>query len=244
LRGANVNHYETLGLDRGCTFAQVRDAYRVLVKQHHPDRHDQSADAIARSQQLNAAYEILGDPARRRVYDLELDRSHTSAREPSRSRIERNISQDVTLPIEDFFRGTSLTVQVNDPGNPGGVETYQLVVPAMTAPGARFRLPRTTPMHDGFVQVRLKARPSFRFKARGSDLRCDLRISASRAAAGGSETMAGATGRSLRLTIPRNAKRGEIIRIAGEGMPKARGGRGDLLVRLTYRPEVRVTRSR
>jgi DnaJ-class molecular chaperone len=48
----------------------------------------------------------------------------------------------------------------------------------------------------------------------------------------------------LRLTIPRNAKRGEIIRIAGEGMPKARGGRGDLLVRLTYRPEVRVTRSR
>jgi DnaJ-class molecular chaperone len=39
-------------------------------------------------------------------------------------------------------------------------------------------------------------------------------------------------------------KRGEIIRIAGEGMPKLRGGRGDLLVRISYRPEVRVTRAR
>lgn len=239
-----MNHYEILGLDRGCTFAQVRDAYRVLVNKHHPDRHDQSADAVDRSQQLNAAYEILSDAARRRAYDLELDRSHASAREPSRSRIERNISQDVTLAIEDFFRGASLTVQVKDPGNPDGAEMYQLVVPAMTAPGARFRLPRAAPMDDGFVQVRLKARPSFRFKLRGADLRCDLRISASRAAAGGSETMAGATGRALRLTIPRNVKRGEIIRIAGEGMPKARGGRGDLLIRVTYRPEVRVTRSR
>ena len=28
----------------------------------------------------------------------------------------------------------------------------------------------------------------------------------------------------------------------GEGLPKPRGGRGDLLVRVTYRPEVRVTR--
>ena len=29
---------------------------------------------------------------------------------------------------------------------------------------------------------------------------------------------------------------------AGEGLPKPRGGRGDLLVRVTYRPPVRITR--
>ena len=32
------------------------------------------------------------------------------------------------------------------------------------------------------------------------------------------------------------------MRIAGEGLPKARGGRGDLLVRIKDRPEVRITR--
>ncbi|MBJ7259814.1 MAG: J domain-containing protein, partial [Chthoniobacterales bacterium] len=32
-----ANHYDTLGLDRRCTTAQIRAAYRRLVKQHHPD---------------------------------------------------------------------------------------------------------------------------------------------------------------------------------------------------------------
>ena len=51
----------------------------------------------------------------------------------------------------------------------------------------------------------------------------------------------GLTGTRLRVPIPRGVARGEIIRISGEGLPKPRGGRGDLLVRITYRVEVRVT---
>jgi len=45
----------------------------------------------------------------------------------------------------------------------------------------------------------------------------------------------------LRVQIP--FERGKVIRIVGEGLPKARGGRGDLLVRIIYRPEVRITRA-
>ena len=243
LESATVNHYEILGLSRRCTAAQVRDAYRVLVKQHHPDRHQQSADAIAQSQQLNAAYEVLSDTTKRRAYDAELDRGIRST-VPSRSRIERNVSQDVQLAIEDLFRGAELTVQVNDAGNDCGPECYRLAVPPMTAPGARFRIPRTAATDGGFVQVRVRVRPSFRFKLRGSDLRCDLRISSSRAAAGGTERLTGPTGRSLQIAIPPKVKRGETIRIAGEGLPKARGGRGDLLVRVIYNPEVRISRTR
>jgi DnaJ-class molecular chaperone len=48
----------------------------------------------------------------------------------------------------------------------------------------------------------------------------------------------------LRITIPPRVARGEVLRVPGEGLPKPRGGRGDLLVRVTYRPEVRVTRGR
>jgi curved DNA-binding protein len=99
-------------------------------------------------------------------------------------------------------------------------------------------------MDAGFVVLRLKVLPGFRFKARGSDLRCELRVDARRAAQGGTETIAGPGGGSVRVQIPVGVKRGEIIRIRGEGMPKARGGRGDLLVRITYRPEVQVSRSR
>jgi DnaJ-class molecular chaperone len=52
------------------------------------------------------------------------------------------------------------------------------------------------------------------------------------------------TGGMLRLTIPKRVKRGEMIRVAGEGMPRPRGGRGDLLVRIIYRPAVRISRVR
>jgi DnaJ-class molecular chaperone len=241
---ATENHYETLGVSRRCTAGEIRNAYRLLVKQHHPDLHSQSAEAIERSQELNAAYETLSDPARRRAYDLELDDAGASARRVRGTRIERNVSEDVNLRMEEFLRGTSLTVRVNDPGNSGEPETYELDVPPMTAPGARFRIPRAAPFAGGFVQVRLRALPGYRFKARGSDLRCDLRIDTRLATNGGSESVPGVDGRALRITIPPRIARGEVLRVPGEGLPKPRGGRGDLLVRVTYRPEVRVTRGR
>jgi len=99
------------------------------------------------------------------------------------------------------------------------------------------------PFAGGFVQVRLKVLPGFRFKARGSDLRCDLRINARRAAQGGTEMIAGAAGAPLRISIPAGVARAAILRVPGEGLPKPRAGRGDLLVRITYQPEVRVSRS-
>ena len=94
-----------------------------------------------------------------------------------------------------------------------------------------------------FVVVRVKARPDFRFKTRGSDLRCDLKISFQRAQQGGVESVRGLTGNFLRVTIPKKVSRGEIIRISGEGLPKPRGGRGDLLVRVLYTPDVQIRRS-
>jgi DnaJ-class molecular chaperone len=243
LRPPLPDHYATLGLDRRCTLAQIRAAYRLLAKRHHPDLNPGSAEAITRSQELNAAHEILSDPIRRRAYDRDLDLAAVPASTGPAAKLERNISQDVHLRIEDFIRGATLEVRVKDPANPNGVEIYRLDVPPETAPGTRIRLPRVAPMEDGFVQLRLKALPGFRFKARGSDLRCDLRIKAQRATQGGGETIVSATGAPLRVQIPPRVARGEILRIPGEGLPKPRGGRGDLLVRVTYRPEIRTVRT-
>jgi DnaJ-class molecular chaperone len=238
---APPDHYAALGLDRRCSLGQIRSAYRLLVKRHHPDRNEDSAEANARVQELNAAHQVLTDPAKRRAYDRELDAAQAE-RFPlrPRSRIERNVSRDVHLRIEDFFRGTELEVFVNDAANDGAAERYELRIPAGSAPGARIRLPRDAPFDGGFVICRLRALPSGRFKVRGSDLRGELRISSRRAAEGGTETVQGPTGSMLRVNIPPRVKRGELLRIAGEGLPKVRGGRGDLVLRVTYRPEVRV----
>ena len=236
------DYYATLGLDRRCTDEQIRAAYRLLAKQYHPDVNPGSRDAQARTQALNAAYEILSDPARRQAYDEERAARPKTAAAKRTGRAAANIAKEMHLGILEFLRGTTLEVRVQDPANPDGAETYELIVPPETAPGTRFRITRTGTFASGLVLVKVKAKPDFRFKTRGSDLRCDLKISSQRAAQGGSESVRGATGDFLRVTIPKNVARGEIIRLPGEGLPKTRGGRGDLLVRITYRPDVFITR--
>ena len=243
MQRAETNHYATLGLDRRGTLAQIRAAYRVLAKQQHPDLNPGLTAAVTRTQELNAAYEILSDPDLRAAHDRELDAPKKSSSKARAAKIQRNLSQDVNLRLEDFVRGTTREVRVNDPANPNGAEIYELVIPPGTAPGTRFRLPRQEPFAGGLVQLRVKTQPDFRFKVRGTDLRCDLKIKPEIVARGGAEMIHGLTGAKLCVPIPRGVSRGEIVRIAGEGLPKPRGGRGDLLVRITYRVEVRIRRT-
>ncbi len=219
------DHYATLGLDRRCSATQIRAAYRLLAKRVHPDVNGATAEATRRAQELNEAHEVLSDARKRQAYDRELAEREEKPEAPV-GRIEKDIKQDVNLRVEDFIRGVLLTVKVNDPGNPHGAESYELEVPADTAPGERFRVPRGEPFDGGFVIVRVKAMPSYRFKVRGSDLKCDLRISAQRAAQGGTEMTQGALGRLVKVHIPANVKRGTVLKVAGEGLPKPRGGRG------------------
>ena len=139
-----IDHYRTLGLDRGCARAQIDAAYRLLAKRHHPDLNAGSAKAAKLTRALNEAHEVLSDPLRRRAYDRELHAREEEARPARTGRIERNISQDVNLRVEDFLRGTSLEVQVRDPGNPSGTETYPVLVPPELHPGrvCEFEEPR------------------------------------------------------------------------------------------------------
>ncbi len=60
------NHYTTLGLDRHCTAAQIRAAYRALARQHHPDLNPDSPAAVTRTQRLNCGarnFKRPGKPA-------------------------------------------------------------------------------------------------------------------------------------------------------------------------------------
>jgi molecular chaperone DnaJ len=59
-------HYDTLGVGSDATSAEIRAAYRALARRHHPDRGPVDAGAMAA---INEAYRVLGEPARRAVYD-------------------------------------------------------------------------------------------------------------------------------------------------------------------------------
>jgi molecular chaperone DnaJ len=65
------DHYRTLNVTPTATQAEIKQAYRQLAKQFHPDSNRETAnhEKIAR---VNAAYEVLGDPEHRKSYDQQL----------------------------------------------------------------------------------------------------------------------------------------------------------------------------
>jgi len=73
-------HYDTLGVPPSASDAQIRDAYRRLARDHHPDR--RASAPVGRPSvsmpDINEAYRVLGDRGRRVVYDAQL-RAGTSS---------------------------------------------------------------------------------------------------------------------------------------------------------------------
>jgi curved DNA-binding protein len=63
------DYYETLGVTKTATDAEIKRAYRRLARKHHPDLNQGDKTAEARFKEINEANEVLGDPDKRKKYD-------------------------------------------------------------------------------------------------------------------------------------------------------------------------------
>ncbi len=66
------SHYAVLGVRPDASDADVREAYRRLAREYHPDRAHGSAAGADRMPEINEAYRVLSDPGRRAMYDASL----------------------------------------------------------------------------------------------------------------------------------------------------------------------------
>jgi curved DNA-binding protein len=63
------DYYSTLGVAKTATDKEIKQAFRKMARKHHPDVNPGDKSAESRFKEINEAYEVLGDPAKRKKYD-------------------------------------------------------------------------------------------------------------------------------------------------------------------------------
>ena len=63
------DYYTVLGINRGAPDKDVRQAYRRLARKYHPDVNKNDKDAEKKFKEINAAYEVISNPDKRKKYD-------------------------------------------------------------------------------------------------------------------------------------------------------------------------------
>ena len=88
------DYYETLEVERTASEAKVRDAFRKLAREYHPDVNPDNQEAERRFKEINEAYQVLGDPAKRRQYDEDCVQR---ARRAAQEKLLRRAAQEQAL---------------------------------------------------------------------------------------------------------------------------------------------------
>ena len=241
------DHYRTLGIERTASADDVKQAYRRLASQHHPDKGGDKE----RFQAIQEAYSILGDPDQRQQYDnprpqgmqfnfgqgFDLDQLFAMFGHGGRGHSARTPRLTLWIGLRDVAEGGDRTVamQVGDT-----VSNVQISIPAGLSDGDTVRYPGLAPGgHDLIITFKIRAEPGW--SRDGQDLSCEVDISFYDLILGGEVTIRDIRGRNLALAVPAGTQPGSLLRLRGQGLPASSlpgryGGRsGDLLVRVCMR---------
>ena len=208
------NYYEVLGVVKTATPEEIRSVFRKKAREYHPDVAKDKVKGAEKFKELNEAYEVLSDPAKRAKYD-EMGREVPGGGYEWAGGVPRG--QAGPGMEEVHFGGTGFSDFFESMfGGMGGVE-------GMRAAGGR-RMARRGADVEGDLMVTLEE------AMQGSSREVTLQRGGGRV-------------ETYRVKVPAGVREGQRIRLAGRGQEGASGGEaGDLYlrVRLARHPDLRV----
>ena len=230
------DYYAVLGVPRDASEDDIKKAFRKLARLYHPDVAKDKKTAEAKFKEINEAYEVLGDPEKRRKYDrLGAD-------------WESYEQGGGVPPGETGRRGTTRFRRSAD-----GSQAYEFHFGGTTGFSDFFEQFFGTRRGGGFAEAfgdQGETRPPG--PQSGADTEADLLVTLDEALRGGERLIklerldprsGEAVTRTIRLRIPAGVRDGQRLRVAGQGEEGSDGGpAGDLYlrIRLAAHPDYRV----
>jgi len=221
---ANKDYYQILGVNRNASEKEIKQAYRRLARKHHPDLNPGDESAEARFKEMNAAYEVLSNPEKRKKYD-QFGEQWEYAEQSAKAGGQQGVRWD-------GGKGDT-TFEYGDVSGLGDIFSSLFGDAGM---GSRMRRgPQRGQDVESPVEISLEE------AYHGSKRVIQLQTTEPCTACGGTGrvgnrvcTICSGTGgkvipRRLEVKIPPGAKDGSRIRMSGEGAPgRAGGNKGDL----------------
>ena len=252
-----MDYYNTLGISKSASEADIKAAYRKMAMKHHPDRGGDEK----KFKEVTEAYETLSDPQKKQMFDMGVDPNaqHTSYRQgspfefhfntgnfedvfsnfgfggrPVRKNKTLNVNIEVTL--EDILKGRVIDAEIGIPS--GSKRLVNIEVPPGIENGQQIRYRgmgehtlKDAPPGDLIVNVFVKEHPIF--QRQGDMLMIKKFISPWDAMLGSDITIETIDKKTLTIGIPAGTQPDTVLSCRGEGLTNMRTKvRGNLLIKI------------
>jgi DnaJ-class molecular chaperone len=214
--------YDVLGIPRTASEAEIKKAFRKQAKAYHPDRNANDPKAKEKFAEANAAYEILGDAAKR----AQFDRGEIDAEGKPRFQGFEGFGsgRGGSAGFEGFASGFGADGPfAGRRSSRGGDDIFSQIF------GEAFR---SAERGGG---ARTKAR------SRGEDVEAVLTVTLEDIASDAKQRITLPTGREVEVSLPKGVTDGQVIRLRGLGHGGPMSDAGDALLTIRIAPHERFT---
>lgn len=237
------DYYRILGVDRSASEAEIKQAFRRLASQHHPDK----GGDTKQFQEVQEAYAVLGDTQKRAEYDSPpgarvhfnpgsgfnfdqiFEMFGTQFRHPAQQSAARI---QLWITLADVAQGGPRTISVS---SPAGSHNIEINIPAGVEDGASVRYPRLAPGGLDLV-VMFRVRPEPGWHRQDDNIIHDITVDVWDLILGRDLELETLTGKTVVIVVPPMTEPGTMLRVRGFGFPRRNtAAQGDLLIRVAGR---------
>lgn len=245
------DHYATLGVARTATTDEIKRAFRKLASQHHPDK----GGDTKKFQEIQAAYDTLGDTAKRAQYDNPapqfqgfpggaqfnmndifsqmFGQGGFGPQHPRRNHMRMSL----WITLKDVLTGGHRTVAV---GSLQGQSTIEIDIPPGIDDGDMVQYAGLAPGGQDLV-IEFRIHPHAVFHRDGLNLIMSHRVQVWDMILGGDVTVTHLDGSQLLVSVPPLTDNSTTLRLRGHGLHDRKGHTGDLMIKLQAQLPTTIT---